>query len=175
MTERERQWERIRAFLDAIKGVPNRAQLDRAEALWARRQEKEGWMERAMTSTRPHLQEIAEILAARVAARVGRPFAGAEGPTEILTVTFQPPAEGQDETAYVATVLMPVAAALAGALEPWTASVPLPDVIGAAGCAQATVDGLALRVTESRQWDERIDPTPGRVELRADTGVSGRA
>lgn len=118
------------------------------------------------------LQAIAERLAAHVAAQVGRAFETAEAPSEILAVYFQPPAEGQETDDYEQAVLHPVALALATALEPWTASVPLPDVIGAAGCVQVAAAGLALRVTESRQWDERIDPDPHRVELRVEAGVA---
>lgn len=124
------------------------------------------------TETGMDVPAIADALAAIVMGQVGRIFEPAEEATEILSVYFQPPTEGQSADDYRHLVLEPVGTALAQSLEKWTASVPLADVIGAAACARVTVDGLHLRVTESRQWDERVRPQEGRVELRVEAGVA---
>ena len=119
-------------------------------------------------------QVIADALSALVVERLERPVTVATPPVEIaeiLSVYFAPPGAQQSEADYRGTVLEPVAVALATALKPWSTTVPMRPVIGAASCARVQASGLAMRVTESRQFDERVY-AEGRVELRAEVGVA---
>lgn len=117
--------------------------------------------------------ELATAVAEQVVAKAGRPFMLVDDedddvvPDQILAVYFQPPPDHQTAL----TTARAVGAALADALLPYRATVPLGEVIGAAACERVVVDGLALRLTQSDQFDDRVVPA-GRVEWRAEVGAA---